>query len=65
MIGSSRVLKALADDDLFGPLLRFVKTGQTKSGNPIAAVLVTFVIAEVSVQCLNKNFLTVFFSLSL
>jgi hypothetical protein len=51
MIGSSRVLKALADDDLFGPLLRFVKTGQTKSGNPIAAVLVTFVIAEVSVEC--------------
>lgn len=48
LIGSSRVLKALADDDIFGPLLNFVKYGKTKSGNPWVAVLITFIIAEVS-----------------
>ena len=47
MIGSSRVLKALADDEIFGPLLSFVKKGTTRSGNPIAAVIFTFIIAEV------------------
>ena len=48
LIGSSRVLKALADDDLFGPVLNIVKYGKTKSGNPWVAVLITFVIAEVN-----------------
>ena len=47
LIGSSRVLKALADDELFGPLLNFVKVGRTKSGNPWVAVVITFVISEV------------------
>ena len=46
LIGSSRVLKALADDEIFGPLLNFVKYGRTKSGNPWVAVLLTFIIAE-------------------
>jgi potassium/chloride transporter 9 len=47
LIGSSRVLKALADDDLFGSLLNFVKYGRTKSGNPWVAVIIAFIIAEV------------------
>ncbi len=46
LIGSSRVLKALADDDLFGSLLNFVKYGRTKSGNPWVAVVVAFIISE-------------------
>ena len=57
LIGSSRVLKALADDDIFGPLLNFVKYGKTKSGNPWVAVLITFIIAEVSFYYkYNNNF---------
>lgn len=68
MIGSSRVLKALADDDLFGPLLGFVKRGTTKSGNPIAAVIVAFVIAELTllVGSLNKiaPLVTIFYLLA-
>jgi potassium/chloride transporter 9 len=47
LIGSSRVLKALADDELFGPVLNFVKYGKTKSGNPWVAVLISFVFSEV------------------
>jgi potassium/chloride transporter 9 len=47
LIGSSRVLKALADDQLFGPVLNFVKYGKTKSGNPWVAVIITFIFAEV------------------
>lgn len=48
LIGSSRVLKALADDQLFGPLLNFVKNGKTKSGNPWVAVIISFLISEVT-----------------
>ena len=47
LIGSSRVLKALADDEIFGPVLNFVKVGKTKSGNPWVAVLITFCVSEV------------------
>lgn len=47
LIGSSRVLKALADDEIFGSLLKFVKFGKTKSGNPWVAVVVSFIISEV------------------
>ncbi len=46
LIGSSRVLKALADDEIFGPALNFVKYGKTKSGNPWVAVLIAFIISE-------------------
>jgi potassium/chloride transporter 9 len=48
IIGSSRILKALADDDLFGSALNFVKFGKTKAGNPIVAVIISFVIAQVT-----------------
>lgn len=46
-IGSSRVLKALADDEIFGPILNFVKYGKTRSGNPWVAVVISFLISEV------------------
>lgn len=64
IIGSSRILKALADDDLFGSLLNFVKYGKTKAGNPLVAVCCSFIIAEVFV-CLEFSFFmlkTYFFS---
>jgi amino acid transporter len=48
MLGSSRVLQAVADDELFGPTLGFVKRGVTKRGNPYVAVLCTYVGSQVS-----------------
>ena len=47
LIGSSRVLKALADDQLFGNALNFVKNGKTKTGNPWVAVFISFFISQV------------------
>lgn len=45
MIGASRVLEALARDQVFGKFLNFIVRG-TWSGNPIAAVLFSFVLVE-------------------
>ena len=47
LIGSSRVLKALADDEIFGPVLNFVRYGKTRSGNPWMAVIISFIVAEI------------------
>lgn len=47
LIGSSRVLKAMADDEIFGPILHWVKIGRTRSGNPWLAVIISFLITEV------------------
>lgn len=58
LIGSSRVLKAMADDEIFGPFLHFVKIGRTKSGNPWLAVVISFVIAEV---CISLKLKIIFF----
>ncbi|KAK6619320.1 hypothetical protein RUM44_003702 [Polyplax serrata] len=44
-IGSSRVLEALAKDNVYGFILNFVSKG-TYKGNPIAAVFVSFVLVE-------------------
>ncbi|CAL8141855.1 unnamed protein product [Orchesella dallaii] len=46
LIGASRVLEAVAKDDIFGVFLRFVANGTTRSGNPIVAVFVSFVMVE-------------------
>ncbi|XP_021950932.1 solute carrier family 12 member 9 [Folsomia candida] len=46
LIGASRVLEAVAKDDIFGPVLRFLNSGTTRGGNPIASVLMCFVIVE-------------------
>lgn len=47
LLGGSRLLKALADDELFGTVLNFVKIGTTKSGNPLVAVFLTYILAQV------------------
>ncbi|XP_037910538.1 solute carrier family 12 member 9 [Hermetia illucens] len=46
LIGSSRILEALAKDLVFGKLLRFVIRGTWK-GNPIAAVVTSWVLVEI------------------
>ncbi|XP_058815021.1 solute carrier family 12 member 9 isoform X2 [Topomyia yanbarensis] len=46
LIGSSRVLEALAKDKVFGSLLNFVVRGTYKS-NPIAAVIGSWVLVEI------------------
>jgi potassium/chloride transporter 9 len=68
LIGSSRVLKAMADDEIFGPLLHLVKVGRTKSGNPWLAVIISFLIAEL-VLCIGSlnaiaPLVTIFYLLS-
>ncbi|KAK9870504.1 hypothetical protein WA026_008061 [Henosepilachna vigintioctopunctata] len=45
VIGGSRVLEALSKDNVFGPLLAFIPKG-TWNGNPIAAVLVSWLLVE-------------------
>ncbi|XP_055377405.1 solute carrier family 12 member 9 [Condylostylus longicornis] len=46
LIGSSRILEALAKDQVFGQLLNFITKGTWK-GNPIVAVVVSFVLVEI------------------
>uniref|UniRef100_A0A2M4A833 Solute carrier family 12 member 9 n=1 Tax=Anopheles triannulatus TaxID=58253 RepID=A0A2M4A833_9DIPT len=45
LIGASRVMEALAKDRVFGPLMSFVVKG-TYKGNPIAAVIASWVLVE-------------------
>lgn len=46
LIGSSRILEALAKDEVFGSLLKFVMRG-TRKNNPVAAVVTSWVMVEV------------------
>ncbi|TDG47789.1 hypothetical protein AWZ03_005743 [Drosophila navojoa] len=45
LIGSSRILEALSKDQVFGSLLNFVLRGTWK-GNPICAVVISWVLVE-------------------
>lgn len=45
VIGGSRVLEALSKDNVYGPLLSFIPKG-TWRGNPIAAVLVSWILVQ-------------------
>ena len=45
LIGASRVLEAVAKDVLFGPFLNFVTKGTIKD-NPVAAVIVTWLLVQ-------------------
>jgi solute carrier family 12 (potassium/chloride transporters), member 9 len=59
LMGASRVLLALARDNLFGFVLRpFEKT--TNSGNPIPAVLLSFVLTTVRFQPPEKIKIKIF-----
>jgi len=68
LLGASRVLKALADDELFGPVLYYVKVGTTKTGNPLLAVFITYVIAQLVLFIGSLNaiapLLTIFYLLA-
>ncbi|XP_034946206.1 solute carrier family 12 member 9 [Chelonus insularis] len=46
LIGSSRVLEALAKDNIFGPGLNFILRG-TWNGNPIAAVFTSWTLVQI------------------
>lgn len=68
MLGASRVLKAVADDELFGPVFNFVKVGTTKAGNPIVAVIISFVVSQLVLLIGSLNaiapLLTIFYLLA-
>lgn len=68
ILGGSRVLKALVDDELFGPIFGFIKFGTTKSGNPVVAVLITYAIAQLTLFIGSLNaiapLLTIFYLLA-
>lgn len=67
LIGASRVLYAMSCDGMFGPLLRVTRK-TTKSGNPWAAVLVTWFIVQIVLLIGKLNaiapLVTIFFLLA-
>ena len=66
-IGATRILKAVADDNIFGIVLRPFKLA-TRSGNPYMAIFITWILVQaiISVGQLNvvAPFATGFFLLS-
>ncbi|CAF4421600.1 unnamed protein product [Rotaria socialis] len=68
MIGASRILEALSADEIFGSMLHWVRLGTTRRGNPMAAVLFTFILVELTllIGSMNKiaRIVTIFFLLA-
>ena len=56
LIGSSRVLQAVAQDQLLGPISKIFIRGTTDSGNPVAAVFISWILVQcvMFVGSLNK-----------
>ncbi|CAF3397965.1 unnamed protein product [Rotaria sp. Silwood1] len=68
LIGASRILEALSIDEIFGPILHWVRVGTTRRGNPMAAVFFTFILVELTllIGSMNKiaRVVTIFFLLA-
>ncbi|CAF4195717.1 unnamed protein product, partial [Adineta steineri] len=68
LVGASRILEALAVDEIFGPLFHWIRGGTTRHGNPWAAVIFTFILVQLTLLIGSMNkiapIVTIFFLLA-
>ncbi|CAF1270013.1 unnamed protein product [Rotaria sordida] len=55
LFGASRILEALAIDEIFGSVLRWIRQGTTHHGNPWATVIVTFILVQLTLFIGSMN----------